>query len=404
MPQSRYFRVEFSVDGSSSPTLDRFQFQTRPEPAQSSAKSAAKPKRRPDNQHRRRRLWLGLLGAVVLVAGVGYGTYWFFVGRYYESTNDAYLTADNVTVAPKVAGYVVELSAQDNQVVKQGDVLARIDPRDYQTALDSAAADLQSAEANAANIDALLTEQQSTIAQAKAAVDADQAAITFSEQEQTRYGDLARTGVGSTQRSQQAQSDLAQKKAALERDRAAAQAAQSHIGVLQSQRHQADAAIASRKAALAQAEINFSQTNIVAPVDGVVGDRSVRQGQFVQAGARLMSVVPTARTYLIANYKETQTGHMQPGQPVSVELDTFPGQSITGTVDSLAPGTGAQFALLPPENATGNFTKIVQRVPVKVLLDPRNPLAQRIRPGLSATATVDIHPAQQPAATNQAQR
>ena len=377
------------MDGSSSsPLLERAQFQTRPEPT----KPPAKPKRRPDNQ-RRRRLWLGALGAVVLVAGVGYGAYWFFVGRYYESTNDAYLTADNVTVAPKVAGYVVELSAQDNQVVKQGDVLARIDPRDYQTALDSAAADLASAEANAANIDALLVEQQSTIAQAKAAVDADQAAITFSEQEQTRYGDLARTGVGSAQRNQQAQSDLAQKKAALERDRAAAQAAQSHIGVLQSQRRQADAAIAAKKAALAQAQINLSQTNIVAPVYGVVGDRSVRQGQFVQAGARLMSVVPTARTYLIANYKETQTGHMQAGQPVSIVLDTFPGQSIDGTVDSLAPGTGAQFALLPPENATGNFTKIVQRVPVKILLDPKSPLAPRIRPGLSATATVDIHPA-----------
>ncbi|MBS0519767.1 MAG: HlyD family secretion protein [Proteobacteria bacterium] len=345
---------------------------------------------------RRRRRWLTAVAAVVLVLGSGYGVYWYLVGRFYESTNDAYLAADNVTVAPKVGGYVVELNVADNQRVRKGDVLARIDPRDYQTAVDSAAADLQSAEATAANIDALLAEQQSTIAQTKAAVEADKAAITFSEQESRRYGDLARIGVGSAQRNQQAEADLAQKKAALERDLAAVRAAEAHVGVLQTQRRQADAAIAAKKAALAQARINLEQTAIVAPADGVVGDRSVRQGQLVQPGTKLMSVVPTDRIYLVANYKETQTGQMRPGQPASIELDTFPGQAITGTVDSLAPGTGAQFALLPPENATGNFTKIVQRVPVKILLDPNDPLAGKIRPGLSATATVDIRPAAAP--------
>jgi membrane fusion protein (multidrug efflux system) len=375
------------VDGSSSPPLkfEQVRYQTPLEPP--------KTKRTTDNQRKRRR-WLAMLAAVVLVAGGGYGTYWFLIGRFYESTNDAYLGADNVTVAPKVAGYVVALNVQDNQPVKQGDVLARIDPRDYETAADSAAADLQSAEANAANIDALLTEQRSAIAQAEATVEADRATITFAEQELRRYGALARTGAGSTQRNQQAEADLAQKKAALERDRAAAQAAQAHIGVLQSQRRQAEAVIAAKKAALEQAKINLEQTNIIAPIDGVVGDRSVRQGQYVQAGSKLMSVVPTNHIYLLANFKETQTGRMKPGQPVSIELDTFPGKTIAGTVDSLAPGTGAQFALLPPENATGNFTKIVQRVPVKILLDPNDPLTARIRPGLSATATVDIHPAQ----------
>jgi membrane fusion protein, multidrug efflux system len=377
------------VDGSSSPqSLDRPRFQTQAETPPSAGSKAPRPR-----DHRsRRRLWLGGLAAVVLVAGIGYGAYWYLVGRFYESTNDAYLSADSVTVSPKVPGYVVELIAQDNQKVKKGDVLARIDPRDYQTALDTATADLMSAEANAANIDALLKEQQSTIAQTKAAVEADQAAIAFAEQEQKRYADLARTGVGSAQRNQQASSDLEQKKAMLERDRAASQAAQAHVGVLQTQRQQAAATIAAKQAALVQAKINLDQTTLLAPVDGVVGDRTVRQGQFVQAGTRLMSIVPTSRVYLIANYKETQTGHMVPGQKVSVEIDTFPGKTIDGTVDSLAPGTGAQFALLPPENATGNFTKIVQRVPVKILLDAANPLVQRIRPGLSATAIVDIHP------------
>jgi membrane fusion protein (multidrug efflux system) len=375
------------VDGSSLPSsleFERIPYPTPEEPPQS--------KRKADHQ-RRRRWWLAILASGALIAAAGYGTYWYLVGRFYETTNDAYLSADSVTVAPKVSGYVVELNVQDNQAVKQGDVLARIDPRDYQTAVDAAAADLESAEATAANIDALLTEQQSTIAEAKAAVAADEAAITFSQQELQRYSALARSGAASAQRNQQAESDLAQKRAVLERDRAGFRAAQAHIGVLQTQRRQAEATIAARKATLAQAQINLGYTNILAPVDGSIGDRSVRQGQFVQAGARLMSVVPTDRIYLVANYKETQTGHMLPGQPVSVELDTFAGKTIAGTVDSLAPGTGAQFALLPPENATGNFTKIVQRVPVKILLDPKNPLTARIRPGLSATATVDIRPA-----------
>ena len=373
------------MDGSSSPLplkFDQADYQTSFE--------SPKGKRTADNRRRRRR-WLMALAAAVLILGAGFGGYWYLVGRFYESTNDAYLGADSVTIAPKVMGYVAELAVQDNQAVHKGDVLARIDPRDYQTARDSAAADLQAAQANAANIDALLNEQQSTIAQAQAAVEADQAAVTFADQELKRYADLAHTGVGSAQRQQQAQSDLSQKKAALDRDRAALAAAQSHIAVLQTQRRQAEAAIAGKTAALAQANINLDQTVIAAPVDGVVGDRTVRQGQLVQAGTRLMSVVPTNAIYLVANFKETQTGHMVPGQPVSVSIDSFPGQTVDGTVDSLAPGTGAQFALLPPENATGNFTKIVQRVPVKILLDSRNPLAARLRPGLSVTATVDTH-------------
>ena len=384
------------MDGSSSPSL-RFEqpigYRTAFEPPT--------PQQAAANRHRRRR-WLMALGAVVLVAGLGYGTYWYVVGRHYETTNDAYLGADSVTIAPKVAGYVAELAVEDNQAVHKGDVLARIDPRDYQTAADSATADLESADANAANIDAQIREQQSSIAQAEAAVAADQAAMNFAEQELQRYGELARTGVGTAQRSQQAQSDLAQKKAALDRDRAALLATRAHTDVLQTQRRQADAAVDAKKAALAQARINIEQTKVVAPVDGVVGDRTVRQGQLVQAGTRLMSVVPTNRVYLVANFKETQTGAMSPGQKVSIAIDSYPGQTISGTVDSLAPGTGAQFALLPPENATGNFTKIVQRVPVKIRLDQANPLVQKLRPGLSATATVDTR--SEPVPVSQVQR
>jgi membrane fusion protein (multidrug efflux system) len=366
------------VDGSSPVNIERPTFIEAP-----------RIKRPTDNQ-RRRRLLLIALGALVLVAGVGYGGYWFVIGRHYETTNDAYLGADSVTIAPKVGGYVAELNVADNQTVHKGDVLARIDPRDYQTAVDSAAADRENAEATAANIDAQLTEQESTIAQAQAAVDSDQAGVTFSEQELARYGDLARTGAGSTQRQQQAQSDILQKKAVLDRDRAGLAAAKAHTDVLKTQRRQAAAMVAAKTASLDQAKINLANTTLVAPADGVVGDRSVRQGQFVQPGTRLMSIVPTAQIYLVANYKETQTGRMVPGQKVEISIDSFPGQTIEGTVDSLAPGTGSQFALLPPENATGNFTKIVQRVPVKILLDPKNPLSQRLRPGLSVTASVHI--------------
>jgi membrane fusion protein (multidrug efflux system) len=389
------------VDGSQSPPLkfDQVEYQTHFEPP--------KAKRTTDNSRRRRR-WLMALGTVVLVAGLGYGTYWYFVGRHFETTNDAYLGADSVTIAPKVAGYVAEVSVQDNQRVKAGDVLARIDPRDYRTAVDSATADLESARATAANIDAQLKEQQSTIAQAEAAVAADQASVTFAEQEFKRYADLARTGVGTAQRQQQAQSDLTQRRAAIERDKATLAATEAHVDVLKTQRQQADATIAAKAAALNQAQINLSQTTITAPIDGVVGDRTVRQGQLVQAGTRLMTVVPTQNIYLVANFKETQTGEMHPGQTVTVAIDSYPGHPVKGTVDSLAPGTGAQFALLPPENATGNFTKIVQRVPVKITLDPKDPLTAQLRPGLSVTATVDTRSTPQNGrpqpAVNQAQR
>lgn len=375
------------MDGSQSPPLkvEQVEYQTRFEPP--------KTKRATDNQRRRKRL-LAMLAAVALVAGVGYGSYWFAYGRHFETTNDAYLGADSVVIAPKVAGYVAEVAVQDNQRVKAGDVLVRIDPRDYQTALDSATADLGNAQATVANIDAQLKEQQAAIAQAEAAV-------AFSEQEFKRYNDLARTGVGSAQRQQQAQSDLAQRSATLA-------AAQAHVEVLKTQRQQADATIAAKAAALDQAKINLAQTTLTAPIDGVVGDRTVRAGQLVQAGTRLLTVVPTQNVYLVANFKETQTGQMHPGQTVTIDIDSYPGHPIKGTVDSLAPGTGAQFALLPPENATGNFTKIVQRVPVKIALDPKDPLTAQLRPGLSVTATVDTRTAPQTTApqptVNQAQR
>ena len=195
--------------------------------------------------------------------------------------------------------------------------------------------------------------------------------MTFSEQELARYGDLARTGAGSAQRQQQAQSDLLQKKAALDRDRAALAAAKAHTDVLKTQRRQAAATIAAKNAALDQAKINLANTTLAAPADGVVGDRSVRQGQFVQPGTRLMSVVPTGQIYLVANYKETQTGRMVPGQKVAVSIDSF-GQAIEARSTVLLPAP-ALSSRCCRRKCHRHFTKIVQRVPVKILLDPTTP-------------------------------
>jgi membrane fusion protein, multidrug efflux system len=223
---------------------------------------------------RRRRLLLASVVANSVATATFYGAHWYTRGRFLEFTNDAYLSADNVTVASEVTGYVTELLVADNQPVHRGDALVRIDPRDYQMAVDRAAADLESAQANAANIDAQLAEQQSVIAQSQAAVTADQAAVTFSEQELQRYADLARTGSGTAQRLQQAQADAGQKRSNLLRDLAALTAAKAHIGVLETQRRQVEGMIDHQRAVLAQGKVNLGRTVLLAPTDGIVGDRT----------------------------------------------------------------------------------------------------------------------------------
>ncbi len=293
-------------------------------------------------------------------------------------------------------------------------MLARIDPRDYQTALDSAKADLQSAQATAANIDAQIREQQSTIAQAQATGRCRPGVGHLASEQEFEALRRPRPEPAYRQRTASVSSSPGRISSAAiaprsYRDRAGLSAAKAHTDVLQTQRRQADATIAAKTAALAQANINLDQTAITAPVDGVVGDRTraALQGQLVQAGTRLMTRRADPEDLSRGQLQEeTQTGRMVPGQKVAIDIDSYPGQTINGTVDSLAPGTGAQFALLPPENATGNFTKIVQRVPVKIALDPANPLTARLRPGLSVTATVDTRSAPQPQqpAVNQAAR
>lgn len=338
-----------------------------------------------------------LLGAVGLTALVGVGIYgerWWTTGRFVESTDDAYTASDAVAVAPRVAGMVAGVDVTDNQRVRAGQALARLDDRDYRAALDQARANVASAQAQIGNIDAQIQLQQSLIDQAQADIGASEAALQFSRADWQRYANLARNGIAPVRTAQQAASDFQQRQAAVTHSRKALTAARQQVEVLRAQRREADAALARAQANVRQAELNLSYTTIASPIDGAVGDRSLRLGQYVQPGTRVLDVVPTGREiYVVANFKETQLAHMTRGEAVNVSVDMLGGKALRGYVDSLAPGSGAQFALLPPENATGNFTKIVQRVPVKIRLEGNLDALARLRPGLSVVADVDTRTA-----------
>jgi membrane fusion protein (multidrug efflux system) len=342
----------------------------------------------PNGAHRRGLNSILILTAAALgVAALGF--YLYLPGLYEVGTDDAYVDAHMVSVVPKVAAYVSVLHVNDNAKIKQGDLLVELDPRDFQVAVDSAAADLKSAEANAANNDAQLKEQQAVIVQSEAAVAGDRAALEFAQQELQRYGSLADKGFGTEQRLQQAQSDIGQRQAALRRDIAALDAARAHVAVIEAEGQQARAAIARQRAALAQAELNLSYTKIYAVETGTVANKTVEVGNFVQPGQVLFSTVPGS-VFVTANYKETQLTNVRPGQEVIVRIDAFPGLRLRAHVDSIQRGTGSQFALLPPENATGNFVKVVQRIPVKVTFDDPGEAMQWIAPGMSVETTIVI--------------
>jgi membrane fusion protein (multidrug efflux system) len=330
---------------------------------------------------RLRRLLLAGAAVAALAGASWYGFDYWTVGRFMVSTDDAYVRADNTTIAPKVSGYLREVLVGDNEHVKTGEVLARIDERDFKVALDQARADVAAAQATVTSKQAQLEVQQSIIAAAKATIEVDIANKTFAGQENKRYTDLAATGYGSLQNAQAAQSKNAGADAAIARDQANLVSAQKQVDLLKAEITQAEAAAARASALQAQAELNLGYTTITAPIDGVVGNRTLRVGQYVQAGTQLMSLVPASGAYVIANYKETQLTHVHEGQPVDVSVDMFPGQVVHGHVDSLAPASGQEFALLPPDNATGNFTKIVQRIPVKIVLE--GGAAIELRPGMS---------------------
>jgi membrane fusion protein (multidrug efflux system) len=335
-----------------------------------------------------KRAALGLALAAAVAGSTDYAYRYWTLGQYLESTDDAYVKADYTTVAPKVSGYLAEVLVTDNQRVAAGQVLARIDDRDFEAALAAAQADVEAAEAAIRNLDAQIALQQSVVDQQRAAIAATEAALNFAQEDYTRYRDLMRTGYGTVQRAQQTEATLREKAAQLQRDRAGLIAAQKKIEVLATERGKAEAQRDRSRAALRQTELNLSYTTIVAPVDGTIGARSLRVGQYVQAGTQLMAVVPLDAVYVVANFKETQLTHVRGGEPVTVAVDGFPGVTLRGRVDSLSPASGLEFALLPPDNATGNFTKIVQRIPVRIVLTDGG-LEGRLRPGMSVEPTID---------------
>jgi membrane fusion protein (multidrug efflux system) len=330
-----------------------------------------------------------MAGAIGLAAATTYGVHYWQVGRFLVETDDAYVQADSIVIAPRVAGNIAEVLVNDNQPVTAGQVLARIDDRDLRTALDQAVADRQASEQKVANLDAQLHLQQSLIAEAAAQLVSAEAAASFAAQDQKRYADLAHTGAGSLQQAQQTQSLLLQRAADLQRARATLNSTRQQVDVLRSAEAEAQAALQHAQAVEQQARLNLSYATITAPQDGSVGARTLRVGQYVQAGTQLMAIVPLHAIYVVANYKETQLTGVRPGQPAEITIDTFPGQTVHGVVDSIAPASGQEFALLPPDNATGNFTKVVQRIPVKIELRDNGGLAGMLRPGMSVEPTID---------------
>lgn len=353
----------------------------------------------------RRRLALYAGGGLMLLAALAFGGYWFTTGRYLETTDDAYVRADWVALSARVAGYVAKVEVEDDQPVKAGDVLVRLHNRDYRARLDQATAGVAEAQAALAAAQASqqvagerINQQQQAIFQAESAVHSASAERQRSELDMQRYRGLVRDNAATVQRLEAANASAVQAGAALQGAQARLREQRSQLTMAKALALAADADIKQRTAALSRAqarqalaEQDEQDTVIRAPIDGVVGQRRVRAGQYVVPGQPLLAVVPLQQTYVVANYKETQLAHMRPGQPVQVRIDSFASQPVQGRVASFSPASGNVFALLPSDNATGNFTKIVQRFPVRIVLDQPVDGVQ-ILPGMSVVTTVDTRP------------
>jgi len=310
-------------------------------------------------------------------------------GAGWQVTNDAYLQADMTPIAAKVGGYLRELPVGDFQRVHAGQVIAQIVDDDYRAAVAQAEAGIASATAQAEALKAQHELQLANIAAAHAAVAAVQANVAQNARDLARQHRLLETGSSSTEASEKLETVHAQLAAQQQQTEAQAHAAERQLAVLSAQEQQAEATIAAQRANLEVAKLNLKYTTIVATQDGVIGQRQVKPGQYVGVGSQITTLAPLPNVWVIANYKETQLTHMAVGEKAEITVDTFPGHTLKGHVDSFAPGSGAQFALLPPDNATGNYTKIVQRVAVKILIDDPDGLGDRLVTGLSVEAKVD---------------
>jgi membrane fusion protein (multidrug efflux system) len=337
----------------------------------------------------RSRILFGAIAFLAVACGGVYGRYWYMVGRFIESTNNAYLRADQVAMAPRVSGQVSDIYVKDNEEVAVGQPLLKIDPRRYEMTMRQARATVAAREADIAKSEADLRQQDAVIAQAEADLKTAQATSDLAGKEFDRAAALVMHGYATQQKNEQTESALAQARSTVNLKQAVCDAARQQVATLKAQLAQAEAQLAAAKENLSQAEIDLNDTVLRSPIAGRVGDRTVQTGQFAQPGTKLLTIVPTQQMYLVANFKETQLQHMRPGQPAEISVDAYPDLVLTGTVDSFAPGTGAQFALLPPENATGNFTKIVQRVPVRIKVNAPENAAPAFVPGLSIEVSVN---------------
>lgn len=338
---------------------------------------------------RTKRLLLAATGLAALVAAGLYAAQWWTSARFVETTDDAYIGGDITVIGPKVAGHIEQVLVSDNQQVKAGDVLIRLDARDYRAHLAKAEGAVAAQQALLANLDATEQLQQAVIGQARAGIDAAGAETSRSRDDNVRYKRLVGSNAVSVESAQRVDATFKTAQALSARAQAELLAAQRQLNVITTQKQQARAALQQANAERDLAQLNVDYTELRAPVDGVIGNRRARVGAYAQVGAQLLSVVPASGLWVDANFKEDQLAHMQPGQRVSIRADVLSGQTFHGHLDSLAPATGSLFSVLPAENATGNFTKIVQRVPVRILLDPTDAVLGHLRPGLSVTAAVD---------------
>ncbi|HGM5550757.1 TPA: HlyD family secretion protein [Pseudomonas putida] len=312
-----------------------------------------------------------------------------FGKRTQQNTNDAFVSADFTLVVPRVAGFIKEVLVEDNQRVKAGQLLALIDDRDLRAAAEAADAQTLVARAQLQNAKATLERQTSVIAQAQASVVSAKAEMAFAQQELNRYNHLAGVGAGTVQNAQQARTRIDQASARLDTASAKLAAERKQVEILTAQRDAAEGNLKHAQAALEIASFELSYTRITAPQDGMVGERAVRVGAYVTPGSKLLAVVPLQQAYVVANFQETQLTDVQPGQHVQVRVDSLGGEALSGRVESIAPATGVTFAAVKPDNATGNFTKVVQRIPVKIVLESGQPLAERLRVGMSVEASID---------------
>lgn len=331
-------------------------------------------------------LLIALTALVVLIAW-SWGWQWLTTGRFEETTDNAYVRADITSVAPKVAGYVVGVDVADNETVETGDLLFRIDDKDYQARLAQAEANVASAHAALVNLEAEARLQEAMIAQSKAQLASALAAQTLATQNLERYRSLVRTNAVSQALFEQREAASAQADAAVSAARAAIQAQRRKLEVLAARREAAQATLSQAEAARTLAQIDLDNTTVRAPVDGVVGNRQVRVGRFITTGTSVLDIVPVRHVWIVANFKESQLEHVRVGQSVRVAIDAYPHAEVRGVVDSLSPGSGTSFSLIPADNATGNFVRVVQRVPVKIRLTSV-PSEVHLVPGLSARVAI----------------